>query len=129
MIVRILGEGQFMVDDAASAELNTLDAALERAVNEGDEQAFRPALIALHDRVRAPGAPLGGGLPRPAGLILPPSDGAPGGVRRMQGDGGFKPGGGAEAKPRGKGGVGGVSGARLARQVKVASGVSCWPRA
>ena len=41
MIVRILGEGQLQVDDSASAELNSLDAALEKAVNSGDEAAFR----------------------------------------------------------------------------------------
>ena len=44
MIVRILGEGQLRVDDAATDELNVLDAALGKAVNAGDEQAFRPAL-------------------------------------------------------------------------------------
>jgi len=37
MIVRILGEGQFDVDDSATDELNALDATLEKAVNAGDE--------------------------------------------------------------------------------------------
>ena len=40
MIVRILGEGQFRVDDAATAELNRLDTELETAVNHNDEAAF-----------------------------------------------------------------------------------------
>jgi hypothetical protein len=38
MIVRILGEGQLQVDDSATDELNVLDAALEKAVNAGNEQ-------------------------------------------------------------------------------------------
>ena len=33
MIVRILDEGQLLLPDSASAELNSLDATLERAVN------------------------------------------------------------------------------------------------
>jgi len=42
MIVRILGEGQLRVDDSATDELNVLDAALERAVNAGDERHSGP---------------------------------------------------------------------------------------
>ena len=92
MIVRILDEGQFMVDDAASAELNTLDAALERAVNEGDEQAFRPALIALHDRVRALGTPLAEDILEPSDSILPRADADLDEVRSMLSDEGYIPG-------------------------------------
>ena len=50
MIVRILGEGQFRVDDAVTAELNQLDTELESAVEHGDEPAFRAALTALLPR-------------------------------------------------------------------------------
>ena len=74
MIVRILGEGQLRVDDAATDELNVLDAALERAVNAGDEQALRPALAALLGRVRSLGSPLPEDLIEPSDLILPYSD-------------------------------------------------------
>jgi len=58
MIVRILGEGQFEVDDTATDELNILDAKLEAAVNAGDEKAFRSALERLVSRIRALGTPL-----------------------------------------------------------------------
>jgi hypothetical protein len=74
MIVRILGEGQLKIDDSASSELNALDAALEKAVNEGDEQAFRPALVALLDRVRALGSPLAADSLEPSDSILPRAD-------------------------------------------------------
>ena len=37
MIVRILGEGQYAVDDAHADLLNGLDSGLERAVEAGDE--------------------------------------------------------------------------------------------
>jgi len=74
MIVRILGEGQLRLDDSATAELNALDAALEKAVNAGDEQAFRPALAALLDRVRSLGSPLAEDVIEPSDLILPYSE-------------------------------------------------------
>ena len=74
MIVRILGEGQLRVDDSATDELNVLDAALEKAVNAGDEQAVRPALTALLDRVRSLGSPLPEDMIEPSDLILPYSD-------------------------------------------------------
>ena len=92
MIVRILGEGQPKIDDAASDELNTLDAALEKAVNEGDEQAFRPALVALLDRVRTLGTPLAADSLEPSDSILPRADANLDEVRNMLSDGGYIPG-------------------------------------
>ena len=71
MIVRILGEGQLELAESATGELNELDAALEKAVNSGDEVAFRPALAALLDRVRALGTPLATDVLEPSELILP----------------------------------------------------------
>jgi hypothetical protein len=83
MIVRILGEGQFRVDDSATGELNALDAALEKAVNSGDEQSFRPALAALLDRVRSVGSPLAEDTIEPSDLILPYSEADLEDVREM----------------------------------------------
>jgi hypothetical protein len=92
MIVRILGEGQVQIDDAASAELNALDAALEKAVNEGDEQAFRPALLALLDRVRALGTPLAADSLEPSDSILPRAEADLDEVRSMLSGEGYIPG-------------------------------------
>jgi hypothetical protein len=92
MIVRILGEGQVKIDDAASRELNALDAALEKAVNEGDEQAFRPALVALLDRVRTLGTPLAVDSLEPSDSILPRADADLDEVRSMLSGEGYIPG-------------------------------------
>jgi len=92
MIVRILGEGQLQVDDAATDELNVLDAALEKAVNAGDETALRPALAAVLDRVRSLGTPLAPDAIEPSDLILPYADADLADVRSMLTDGGLIPG-------------------------------------
>jgi RecB family exonuclease len=92
MIVRILGEGQLRVDDSAAGELNVLDAALGKAVNAGDEKAFRPALAALLDRVRSLGSPLAPEAIEPSDLILPYADAGLADVREMLTDGGLIPG-------------------------------------
>jgi hypothetical protein len=92
MIIRILGEGQLRVDDSATDELNVLDAALERAVNAGDEQAERAALTALLDRVRSLGTPLAEDAIEPSDLILPYSDAGLEDVRDMMAGEGLIPG-------------------------------------
>jgi hypothetical protein len=92
MIVRILGEGQFRVDASAAEDLNTLDAALETAVNARDEKAFRPALAALLDRVRSLGSPLAEDAIEPSELILPYSDAGLDDVREMLSGEGLIPG-------------------------------------
>jgi hypothetical protein len=92
MIVRILDEGQLQVDDAASAELNSLDATLEKAVNSGDEAAFRAALLALLDRVRALGTPLAADSLEPSDSILPRADADLDEVRSMLTGDGYIPG-------------------------------------
>jgi PspAA-like protein len=92
MIVRILGEGQLDVADSATGELNELDAALEKAVNAGDESTFRPALTALLDRVRALGSPLATDILEPSDLILPPADADLEEVRGMLTEEGIIPG-------------------------------------
>jgi hypothetical protein len=92
MIVRILGEGQLRVDDSAVDELNELDSALEAAVERGDEDAFRPALDALLDRVRAIGSPVDAEVIEPSALILPQRDATMAEVRKLLSDDGLIPG-------------------------------------
>jgi hypothetical protein len=92
MIVRILGEGQFEVDDSATDELNALDATLEKAVNSGDEAAFRPALAALLGRVRSLGNPVATETIKPSDLILPNSDSDVASVRELLTNDGLIPG-------------------------------------
>lgn len=92
MIVRILGEGQFSIDEAATAELNKLDTQLEAAVERDDETAFTAALHGLLDQVRALGAPLPPDALEPSDLILPPPDSSMDEVRKLLTDDGLIPG-------------------------------------
>ena len=92
MIVRILGEGQFRVDDAATGELNHLDTELEAAVERGDEAAFTAALTGLLSQVRAQGSPLPADMLEPSDLILPHQDSSMDEVRKLLTDEGLIPG-------------------------------------
>jgi hypothetical protein len=92
MIVRILGEGQLDVDDSLTAQLNELDAKLEAAVNSGDEDAFRPILTQMLDRVRAVGTPLPKDSLEPSDVILPYSDATTEDVRGLLSEDGLIPG-------------------------------------
>ena len=71
MIVRVLGEGQYVVDDAHSDLLNGLDAGLERAVEAGDEAGFRSALADLLAQVRAVGERLPDDALEPSDALVP----------------------------------------------------------
>jgi hypothetical protein len=92
MIVRILGEGQFEVPEAAVAELNELDGALEAAVERNDDAAFRSALAALLARLRAVGSPTDADDLRPSELIIPQPDATMAEVRKLLTDEGLIPG-------------------------------------
>jgi hypothetical protein len=92
VIVRILGGGQFRVDDAAAAELNQLDADLESAVERGDQPAFTAALTRLLAQVRTQGSPLPPDILESSDLILPHEDSSMDEVRRLLTDEGLIPG-------------------------------------
>jgi hypothetical protein len=83
MIVRIPGEGQYRLDDAASAELNRLDTDLEVAVDRDDEAAFSAALHELLAAVRSRGSLEPPDTLEPSDLILPPEDASLDEVRKM----------------------------------------------
>jgi hypothetical protein len=89
MIVRILGEGQLELPEAAAEELNRLDAALESAVERNDEAAFRPALAALLAKVRQVGSPTDPDDLRPSELIIPRQDASMDEVRKLLTDEGL----------------------------------------
>ena len=89
MIVRILGEGQFRVDDAAAADLNKMDADLEAAVEQGNEAAFGDVLTRLLAQVRAQGSPLPPDILESSDLILPHEDSSMDEVRKLLTDEGL----------------------------------------
>ena len=74
MIIRLMGEGQYRLDDDAIGELNRLDDAAAAALERGDEEDFRAELGRLAERVRALGQPLSDEELHPSDLLVPPSD-------------------------------------------------------
>ena len=92
MIVRILGEGQYDVADAALDRLNALDAAVETAIEADDEAAFSSALAGLLDGVRTAGIPRDVESLDESDLILPPADASIDEVRELLSDDGLIPG-------------------------------------
>lgn len=92
MIVRIMGEGQMDLTDADLDVLNSFDAALEAAIESGDEEKFRKALNDLLAKVREDSRPLPADSLEPSQFILPPADASMDEVRKMLQDDGLIPG-------------------------------------
>jgi hypothetical protein len=92
VIARIIGEGQFEIPDSELGRLNSLDDAVELAVERGAEAEFRAALAALVEAVRAAGVPVADEELRPSTFVLPPPDAELAEVRAMLGDEGLVPG-------------------------------------
>jgi PspA-Associated protein len=92
MILRILGEGQFEIDEDKIEELNRLDDQLIGAVESGDEELFRLALNDLLVEVRAAGRPVPDEYLGESDLILPGSDATVDEVQALLGDEGLIPG-------------------------------------
>lgn len=58
MIVRILGEGQYRLDDAAFAAVHEIDDRVQAAAERGDADAFAAALAELQDAITSRGVAL-----------------------------------------------------------------------
>lgn len=83
MIIRILGEGQYRVDEATVADLNTIDDTIEKAVAAGDQEALTAALSKLHAEVVASGQPVADDELEDSDLILPAADASVAEVREL----------------------------------------------
>ena len=83
MIVRILGEGQWEIDESSAAELNSLDNEVESAVNDDDEERFERALHSLLEQVRSSGTRVPDGELEDSDLILPAADATIADVREL----------------------------------------------
>ena len=92
MIVRIMGEGQYQVDDGHLDALNKLDSALTAAIDSGDQSTFQSALQALLAKVREAGAALPDDALEASDAVLPAADADLGDVVAMLGDEGLVPG-------------------------------------
>jgi hypothetical protein len=89
MIVRILGEGQLKLDDAAAGDLQALDAKLEVAVERNDQAALDKALGALLERARGQGEPLPPDTLEPSDVIIPHEGATVAEVRKLLTDEGL----------------------------------------
>ncbi len=86
MIVRVLGEGQYSVDDAHADLLNGLDSGLERAVEAGDEVGFQSALADILAQVRTVGERLPDDSLDPSDAVVPDESSSLEEVRAMLAD-------------------------------------------
>ena len=71
MIVRILGEGQFELQESQIASLEELDQKLVAALEAGNEPAFHDVLSRLVQEVRTEGKPVAADRFVPSDLTLP----------------------------------------------------------
>lgn len=71
--MRILGEGQYEVDDATAQEIAHLDDALDAALGANDEAAFSAALDAVVAAITTKGKPLPPDTFVPSDLAVPPA--------------------------------------------------------
>ena len=92
MIVRILGEGQFDVEDARLDELNRLDDQLVEAIDAGDEARFAASLDELLTAVRMNGARVPDDHLGGSELVLPAAGATLEEVRRLLDEEGLIPG-------------------------------------
>lgn len=74
MIVRIMGQGQWVLEPEHLMDLNELDRELEGCVDAGDEQGMRLALRRLIDGVRGVGVEVPDDVLAESDLILPDVD-------------------------------------------------------
>jgi phage shock protein A len=73
VVVRIQGEGQYLLPAAGQARLDEFDRQLLQAVEAGDEPTFRSTLSAALELVRSAGQRLGADQVRQSQVVLPPS--------------------------------------------------------
>jgi hypothetical protein len=74
VIVRLMGEGQYRIDEDVRAELNTLDDQAVAAMEAGDEPALDGFLDRMWDLVQERGQRLPDEEIATSDLIIPPSD-------------------------------------------------------
>jgi chromosome condensin MukBEF complex kleisin-like MukF subunit len=74
VIVRLMGEGQFDVDDEVAKGLNDLDEQAAQAVEAGNEEQLRQLLGRMADAVRMNGARVPDEQLDASDAIIPPDD-------------------------------------------------------
>jgi hypothetical protein len=91
VIVRLMGEGQFEVDDEVAKGLNDLDEQAAQAVEAGDEERLSELLRRMAEAVRTNGARVPDEDLSPSEAIIPPDDLSLDEARRLFEDEGLIP--------------------------------------
>jgi hypothetical protein len=74
MIVRLMGEGQYELDKMHLDEINTIDNALVKIVDRGDEDNFKVEFRRLTETLRKYGKKIPDDVLKPSDVIIPPED-------------------------------------------------------
>jgi hypothetical protein len=74
VIIRLMGEGQYRVDDSLLERLNELDDRATAAVEAGDEPTLDQALDEMFELVKKEGEPLADDEISTSDVLIPPSD-------------------------------------------------------
>lgn len=92
MIVRLMGEGQFRVDDALAADLNAIDSRIDGALESDSEESLHETLSVMAALVRERGTPVADDELVPSDAILPPPEISLQELRQLAGAEGLIPG-------------------------------------
>lgn len=74
MIIRILGEGQYLLDDKQVEAINEIDNKIARDLKSGNQGDFSRDISELISSVKRLAKPLDPAEIRPSDIIVPPSD-------------------------------------------------------
>ena len=74
MIVRLMGHGQYRLDDAAQSKLDALDDAAVAALEANDEAGLDSNIESMWQLVESEGEPLPEEDITPSDVIIPPAD-------------------------------------------------------
>jgi hypothetical protein len=74
VIVRLMGEGQYRIDDGLRERLNELDGRAGEAMEREDEEELDARLQEMWDLVQAEGQPLPADDLSPSDVLIPPAD-------------------------------------------------------
>jgi PspAA-like protein len=91
VIVRLMGEGQYRVDDSILEELHELDERATAAADAEDEDTLDHALEQMFELVKSKGTPLGDDEVFPSDALVPPSDLTLEETKELMSDEGFIP--------------------------------------
>jgi chromosome condensin MukBEF complex kleisin-like MukF subunit len=74
VIIRLMGEGQYEVDDEVAKGLNDLDEQAGQAIEAGNEEQLAQLLRRMADAVRTNGSRLADADLSPSQAVIPPDD-------------------------------------------------------